>query len=173
MPAVTQTWTHEISMMQQSVLLAAIRGPDGTPKYGPCKMMLRWFRRCVLLSAIDGKVLDDPISPNGGSFTGPSTNSFIRLTPAVPWEVDMNIVVDDYLRELDALPHHFQLHFLHAIEILGYKHPDDRIRGWWNRAYQRLVKDMHLHPETMEELDFRLGDNREQWLATADHATRA
>lgn len=72
MSAVTQEWTHALSMMQQTVLLTAVRGPDGHPKYGAVKMLLRWFRRCVLFSAIDGAVLVTPCQPGGGSFTGAS-----------------------------------------------------------------------------------------------------
>lgn len=155
-------------MMQQTVLLTAIRGPDGLPKYGGVKMLLRWFRRCVLLSAIDGKILTDPTDPNGGSFTGPSLEGEDDLDP---WQDRMMAHVNGYLRELDAIPHHFQLHFLHAVEILGYKHPDDLVSTWWGGLYVRLVNDMHLHPETRAELDTRLGDTREGWLHRADPAT--
>ncbi len=171
-------------MMQQSVLLTAIRGPDGAPKYGPTKSLLRWFRRCVLFSAIDGRVLTDPEEPNGGSFTGPSferpcvdPNFYLTQTAfdaaARPWEGFMDDVVAAYLRELDAIPHHFQLHFLHAAEIVGYKHPDARIRAWWRAVYERLVHDMHLWPETEAQLDRRLGDDRAAWLERADPATVA
>lgn len=164
----TQDWVHSLSIMQQSVLLTAIRGPDGVPKYHPCKYLLRWYRRCVLLSALDGKVLSTPYAYGGGSFTGPS------YTPSSfdhDWRRKMDVVVDQYLQSLDELPHHYQMHFLHAAEIVGYKHPDHTIRPWWHALYVRLVKDLHLSPETQAELDFRLADNREQWLATADRAT--
>lgn len=168
---VTQTWTHALPMMQQSVLLAAIRGPDGQPKYGGgAKMLLRWYRRCILLSAMDGRVLEDPIEPNGGSFTGPSLQG---EDPEDPWEDRMQVHINDYLRQVDALPHHYQMHFLHATEILGYKHPDVRIRLFWHNLYLRLVNDFHLHPETEAELDDRLGDTREGWLRRADPATAA
>lgn len=156
-------------MMQQTVLLTAIRGPDGLPKYGPVKMILRWYRRCVLLSAMDGKVLESPWDENGGSFTGPS----ISRHAFDIWEPAMNDIVDEYLRTLDGLPHHFQMHFMHAVEILGYKHPDRRISDWWLSVYKRLVNDLHLHPETVTELDERLGDSRSGWLKRADHATTA
>jgi len=33
------------------------------------------------------------------------------------------------------------------------------------------VNDLHLHPETEEEMDRRLGDDRAQWLERADSAT--
>jgi hypothetical protein len=168
--SVLQDWVQGLTMMQQTVLLTAIRGPDGLPKYGGVKMLLRWFRRCVLLSAIDGRVLDNPCDNNGGSFTGPSLEDDGSIDY---WGDRMLVHVNAYLRELDAIPHHFQMHFLHAIEIVGYKHPATDIALWWRQLYLRLVNDLHLHPETEAELDSRLGDTREGWLKRADPATAA
>lgn len=173
MPSVLQPWTENIPMMQQTVLLTAIRGPDGLPKYHPAKFLLRWFRRCVLLSAMDGKALTDPVTPNGGSFTGPSLDwvgDSHRNT--LPWETGMDAIVGSYLKELDSVPHHFHMHLMHAIEILGYKHPDLRIANWWQSVYVRMAHDLHLWPETREQMDERLGDSREGWLKRADPATR-
>jgi hypothetical protein len=170
MSTVLQDWVAALPMMQQTVLLTAIRGPDGLPKYGAIKMLLRWYRRCVLLSALDGRVLTDPIEPNGGSFTGPSLDGPDDLDP---WPDRMQAHVHQYLRDLDAVPHHFQLHFMHASEIVGYKHPDHCIRHFWNGVYVRLVHDMHVWPETEEQLDARLGDSRSGWLQRADPATVA
>lgn len=162
---VTQTWTHSLPMMQQTVLLAAIRGPDGMPKYTAVKMLLRWYRRCLLLSAIDGKVIDNPYDDMGGSFTGPSIGFDAE------WEHGMDQIVTEYLREIDSVPHHFHMHLMHAVEIMGYKHSVRRIREWWYALYLRLVNDLHLHPESEVELDSRLGDSRSGWLARADKAT--
>lgn len=182
MPMVLQAWVGEIPMMQQTVLLTAIRGPDGVSKYNACKMLLRWYRRCVLLSAMDKQVLLDPYSMNGGSFTGPSitaastqTALFGAAYPEVHdqfnWWPAMDQLVSAYLKDVDAIPHHFQMHLLHAIEILGYKHPRRHVGEWWQRVYIRLVHSLHLHPETEAELDRRLGDTREGWLERADVAT--
>jgi hypothetical protein len=167
--SVTQDWTHSLPMMQQTVLLTAIRGPDGLPKYGCVKMLLRWYRRCVLLSAMDGRVLANPFEVNGGSFTGPSFP--LGELQNTGWESNMDAIVSEYLRSLDAIPHHFQMHFMHAVEILGYKHPDERIQSWWNAVYLRLVNDMHVRPEPVEDMNARLGDSRAGWLRSADHAT--
>jgi len=165
--SVLQNWVLGLPFMQQTVLLTAVRGPDGCPKYGSAKFLLRWFRRCLLLSAFDRAVIGDPINTGGGSFTGPSTAGVVE-----DWEQPMHEVVSNYLRDLDAIPHHFQLHLLHAAEIMGYKHPDERIRDWWDATYRRLVRDMHLVPETMEAMDERLGDSPEGWQKHADPATR-
>ena len=173
--SVLQFWVEELPRMQQTVLLAAVRGPDGLPKYHATKYLLRWYRRCTLLSALDGHVLVDPFHPGGGSFTGPSLDrDFLnRRAPgaSVDWRPLMDGRVDDYLQALDEVPHHFQMHLMHAIEILGYKHPLANIREWWHAVYLRLVHDLHLWPETEEQLDQRLGDSREGWLARADKAT--
>lgn len=166
--AVLQPWVCGLSLMQQTVLITAIRGPDGIPKYGPTKLLLRWYRRCILLSSMetpDNRVLITPYQQGGGSFTGPS------MSPATDWRDAMDEIVGQYLRELDAIPHHFQLHLLHGIEILGYKHPGPMIRPWWREVYHRLVHDMHLWPETEVQMDRRLGDDRDQWLERNDIAT--
>ncbi|MGX9389779.1 hypothetical protein ACWX0K_10865 [Nitrobacteraceae bacterium UC4446_H13] len=167
MPA-TQPWVHELTIMQQSVLLGSVRGPDGIGKYHTAKFLLRWFRRCVLVSALDGVVLATPYAFGGGSFTGPSYDATTREHD---WRPTMDRIVDCYLQSLDELPHHFQMHFIHAAEILGFKHPDQTVREWWNGVYLRLVHDLHLWPETEDQLDRRLGDDRGQWLERNDAAT--
>lgn len=169
MSTVLQPWLSDLPMMQQTVLLTAVRGPDGLPKYHATKWLLRWYRRCILLSAMDNRVITDPLDDGGGSFTGPS----VGTDWAFNWQAGMNARLDDYLQALDEVPHHFQLHFMHAAEILGFKHPDPMIGGWWQDAYHRLVHDMHLWPETEDQLDARLGDSRDGWLARADKATLA
>ncbi len=168
---VLQPWLSDISFMQQTVLMTAVRGPDGIPKYGSVKMLLRWYRRCVLISSLENKVLDNPHDPlHGGSFMGASYDWPPGL-PDADWEGRMWEILTQYLKDLDAIPHHFQMHLMHSFEIVGYKHPDPRIRAWFAAAYFRLVHDMHVWPETEEQMDHRLGDSREQWLERADPAT--
>lgn len=208
MPSVLQDWVHNLTFTQQTVLLTAVRGPDNTSKYGPTKYLLRWYRRCIIRSSLDGgAIITHPWDDGrGGSFMGPSLEQepcgFIRDSKPVvgyrrvnggnthlTWQEAMDDHVSDYLCDVDALPHHFQLRFMHAVEIVGYKHPglsvpagkdrygaalatsDNAIMDWWSAVYRRLVHDMHLHPETEAEMDRRLGDSRDQWLERADVAT--
>lgn len=167
--SVLQEWVQRLTFMQQSVLIAAVRGPDGIAKNHISKVLLRWYRRCVLYSAFESKVhgypytITDPYATGGGSFTGPASN---KDYPTLKY------VVDEYLSSLDELPHHFQLHFMHAAEILGYKHPEERCRAWWNHFYLRLANDMHLNPETEEQMNKRLGDLEEDWRAAEEVVAR-
>ena len=172
--SVMQEWTWNLSFMQQTVLLAAIRGPDNTPKYGPVKMIMRWYRRCVLVSSLEGIVISNPYEKDvGGSFMGPSYAHCDWVgTGKYTWQQIMDEIVSQYLREVDAMPHHFHMHLMHAFEIVGYKHPESLTIGlWFRRTYGRFVNDMHLHEEREEEMDKRLGDDRDAWLTRNDPAT--
>lgn len=158
--SVLQDWVHELPFMQQSVLIAAVRGPDGIKKDHPVKVLCRYLRRSFMLSAFDGTTKWSPYEPGGGSFTGP-----LKLDGLGPDEGHLDKFVGIYLRHVDELPHHFQLHLMHAAEILGYKHPDGDVRGFWNTFYQSVVKDAHLRPESCEAMNERLGDREESWRA--------
>lgn len=169
----TQDWTHEISVMQQSVLISAIRGCDGMAKRHKHKPLVKWYRRCVLLSAFDGAAITDPFAPGGGSFTGPIAD-FVALNDGSDYDVRCSLIqkaCDDFIDSRDELPAHYTTHFMHAVEILGYKHPDPTLREFWNDFYLRLVHALHLWPETELQLDQRLGDTFEGWQARNDVST--
>lgn len=163
--SVLQDWVMALPFMQQSVLISGIRGPDGVAKTHPSKNLCKWFRRCVVVSAFDKKALDNPYHPGGGSYTGPSIAS--TMENQFNWEVAMDDVVKEFIVSQDSLPLHYYLHMVHCFEIIGYKHSDERIRKWWNKTYNRVCHDMHLHAETEEELDNRLNDNEESWRKDA------
>lgn len=171
-----QEWVCCLPIMQQSVLFAAVRGPDGIRKNHPVKAILRWYRRCILLSAFDGKALNDPFEPGGGDFTGPfDERQLVHYFHDAPHPASLKAkglvkkvwakVQEKYLAHVDELPHHFQLHLMHAAQIVGCHHPDDNIRLWWKTFYLKIVNDAHLHPESDEEMNRRLGDNPDDWKA--------
>lgn len=181
--AAQQDWVLRLTIMQQSVLMSGIRGPDGIRKDHPVKVFMRWYRRCVLLSAFDRVALSSPISRGGGSFTGPLPhNCGVEPHYDERWGDDYNQrafgeyqqraeldaltgAKDAVFRSVDELPHHFWLHLVHCSEILGYKHPDEKIRAYWHDFYNRACEDMHMWPETEEQMDLRLSDNETAWRA--------
>lgn len=182
--SVVQEWATKIPFMQQSVLMAAVRGPDGLEKNHISKQLLRYLRRSFLYSAFESakagvpKAMLLPHTPGGGSFTGPCDRVYYvkpESNGTQMWmgcEVEgenafasraMRYIVDQYLQKVDEIPHHFQLHFMHAAEILGYNHPNDACRSFWDVVYHRLVNDAHLYPETKEQMDKRLSDVELYW----------
>lgn len=174
-----QEWVVGLTIMQQSVLFTAIRAPDGIRKDHPVKVLMRWYRRCILLSAFDGRALLDPFEGGGGSFTGPfephHALSGMSIADAIAsvnqgqlvgsLEGHFNETRHLYLRHVDELPHHFQLHFMHAAQIVGYKHSHPSIARWWRAFYEMIVNDAHLFPEAEEQMDDRLSDGEESWRA--------
>lgn len=176
MTRVLQPWVEGLTMMQQSVLLSAIRGPDGVRKRHPCKDLARWFRRCVLLSAFDGKVLGNPHAPGGGSFTGPCridghiVGDLAEDWGDLDWCGPMVETVDAFMDSRDELPFHYYVHMMHAFEVLGHKHPDEKIRSFWLKTYERAVHALHVWPETEQQMDRRLGDDVAGWSERSDES---
>lgn len=155
MPSVLQDWVMDLPLMQQTVLLTATRAPDGLRKMHPVKTLCRWLRRCYLLSAFDKCVLTDPYDLRGGSFMGPCQ---------VEGVTSIDHAAQLYIDTGDEIPLHFHFHLQQAAEIIGYKHPNTETRLWWNQFYMRMTAFAHLNPESEEQMDRRLSDNKEKWL---------
>ncbi len=143
MSSVVRNWVNELPWKQQGVLLCAMRGVDGFPKEHVSKPLTRLYRRTILLCA------DIDLASTGSAFMGTG-----ELDPEV---------VDRFMDfQLDSYPMHWLLHFTHAIEIIGYNHPDIKVRTFWIDLYYRIVKSLHLHPETWEQLNSRLVDKKRE-----------
>lgn len=146
-----QDWVHNLPRMQQATLLSALRGPDNVPKAHPSKGLVRYLRRCVMITAFDGVRILDMHAPGGGDYTGPVTEGMCPIK--------------DFMWCIDALPFHFTTHFIFAAEILAYQHDVFEVRKFWIEFYLKVCKKLHMHPETKEELNARLSDDYEIWKA--------
>lgn len=189
-PAATQDWLTRIPIMQQTVLLSAIRGMDGMRKLHPAKMLIRFYRRCVLIDALDQRAIENPYEDGGGDFTGPSLEIFKghdqtpllyaydrsspngvgQYVPLDRWPLAMQRVADDFVRARDEMPLHYYSHSMHAFQIIGAHHPDEKIAAFWQAIYVRMAHALHLWPEEIGELDTRLGDDEAGWRAREDCA---
>lgn len=169
-----QDWVMELPLMQQAVLISAIRAPDGMDKFHKAKKLLKFYRRCILVSAFDGRPINNPWEPGGGSFTGPSIQARRvnngPIEPIEDWSVcaEMRQVVDDFIDSRDSIPYHAFTHLLHGFQIVGVHHPEDRVLIFWDLVYRRMVNALHLKPESSFEMNKRLSDNIENWKARED-----
>jgi hypothetical protein len=161
MPSVLNDWVHDLTFMQQSVLICAIRNHDGFNKHNPAKDITRYLRRVVLCSAFDGRMLGDPYEEGGGNFTGPLKHNSVYAA------------VTAFLDGRDEMTLHYWLHAVHAFEIVGYMCPDETIRRHFFDAYHRCISAMHVEPESKYAMEQRLSDNPEKWLARSDAYERA
>lgn len=147
-------WISELRLQQQSVLVLALRGPDGDPKHTPFKVLLRAFRGTVLKAAKYGRML----------YMGERADNFMSLDvigDEEAWRRAIAVYLDDYAD--GAVLHHYT-HFMHAAQILAYKHPDAVFRQRWLLCYVAFVDRLHLMPETESQMDARLSDwKRRQW----------
>ncbi len=139
--SVIQDWVAEqCTWKQQAVLLTAIRGCDGVLKEDPSKAVVRQFRQAILRKA------DNREGPASGGF----------MTHSISWDWDQ--ISDAFLENMDHYPMHWLMHFAHACEIVGYKHPQDHLQNHFSWLYLEIVRALHLQPETEKQLDARLRD---------------
>jgi hypothetical protein len=152
--SVQPEWALDLSIQQQSVLLLACRGADGIAKNHPSKVLQQQYRASVLTAALYGRQI---LWGEKINCTFMNLNSFCDT---FIWQ----IAVYDFFQSVDSLPHHFYMHLMHGAEILGYKHPDSRFRENWRNFYYSCCHDLHLTPETEEQMDGRLNDfGRKEW----------
>lgn len=132
---VVRLWLLEnCSWKEQTVILCALRGADsaGSPEI---KAITRWIRRTVLENAAPNKTF---MRDEGF----PSLADLAEKSPLV----------------LDMLPVHFLSHLMHAMQVIGERHPDVDIAERASKAYRDLCDYLHLVPESSEAMDNRLAD---------------
>lgn len=136
--SIIQPWAANLGMRHQGVLVSAIRGCDSVGREDPSKYLVRVYRGVLLVPHCED--------------INKASSFMVPLNP-VEWEKSRM----EFFRSIDHYPNHWLLHFMHACEIVGYKHPDFYLTGHhFVYLYAKLVKKFHLHPESESELDARL-----------------
>lgn len=134
--SVLKPWVSDLTLQMQGTLLTAVRGPDNEEKHSPTKQVVRALR-AVILNNAKTLGLDDVFMGDG---SGEPTSE----------------QADAFFASWDQCPLHWLFHFLHAAEIVGYCHPNPRIRDFWLAFYRRAVDALHLEPESKETMLKRL-----------------
>lgn len=62
--------------------------------------------------------------------------------------------------EFGHLPQHWYSHAMHALEVIGYCHPDFEVKNIAFKMYIAMVHNMHLVIEPMDEMLMRLTEDR-------------
>ena len=153
MNSVLQDWVMDLQLREQGTLLTGIRSCDLSPKNPAC------------------------IDEEHGCSTGEGSadrglSAFLRycvLNPADPREVDIPgawfqseppAPADWKPSQLGHYPLHWYTHIMHCFEVVAFRHPDPSIQHEAALIYYRLVKNLHLNPETVQQMTQRLAEDR-------------
>jgi len=137
MKSILKDWVMELGLRHQGVLLTAVRGCDTAPKNDPSKLFTRCIREVIL---------------NAHCGDAKRAATFIESVPILELHKRFN----DFRKNLDHYPHHYVMHVIHAIEIIGYHHPNPETSPTWRYFYSALTLGLHVPMETKEQLDARL-----------------
>lgn len=128
-------WIFELPPKHQSVLMTATRGPDEF-RYPAIKELNRWIRDKLFHDA-------DPSNPfiikDGDRLM--TSETFLK----------------DVTEQLEYTRMHYFSHVIHALEIIGYMHPDEAARFQAYHVYDYLIFELHLIPESYNTFRSRLG----------------
>lgn len=129
--SVMQDWTVKLDFKIQTVLIQSLRAPD-THYCKDIKKVCRWIRSVVLQNADED-------------------HTFMKLEK-----------LPDYKSLEDELGYcslHYVTHLLYGLQIIGYKHHDDKIKKIAYKYYINIVTDtLHLNKESEASMDKRLAD---------------
>lgn len=145
MKSVLQDWVMELPLRVQGTMMTAVRGCDDEAKV--------WVNKGVAYSP------------------GRRLTAFIRwcfMNPADPREVDamegafMMSTPPNWFKpsEFGHLPQHWYSHVMHALEVIGYCHPNSVTAGLAANMYYSMVHNMHLQIETKPQMVKRLTEDR-------------
>jgi hypothetical protein len=141
MASVLQEWVIELPLRYQGSLLTAVRGCDDEPKswtrtgvsYSPGRRLTAFIRWCFMVPA-DPREVDS------------EEGAFMMSNPPEPFKPS----------EFGHLPQHWYAHAMHALEIIGYHHPDRDVKVSARNLYLKMVRNLHLNPEGPDQMYGRL-----------------
>src|SRR5689334_10177605 len=145
MKSVLQDWVVELPLRFQGTLLTSVRGCDDEPKswtrtgvaYSQGRRLTAFIRWCFMNPA-------DPREVDA------EEGAFFMSTPPSPFKPS----------DFGHLPQHWYSHAMHALEIIGYYHPQINVRERAYRMYYTMVHSFHLNVETKEQQWERLTEDR-------------
>lgn len=141
MRSVLQDWVMCLPLREQGTLLTGVRGCDLTPKipgaWESPERQLVAFLRWAVMNPADPREVDIP-------------GAFFQSRVPNEWKPS----------QFGHYPQHWYSHLMHCYEVVGYRHPNTATRKTAHGVYLRLVGNMHLNPESREEMIGRLSEDR-------------
>lgn len=145
MRSVLQDWVMELPLRVQGVLTTGVRGCDDEAKvwtrtgvsYSPGRRLTAYIRCCFMVPA-DPREVDR------------EEGAFFMSTPPDNFKPS----------EFGHLPQHWYSHAMHALEVIGYCHPDQATADAAFKLYEAMVHNLHLSVELYAQMIIRLTEDR-------------
>jgi hypothetical protein len=143
--SVLQPWVMELPLREQGTLLTCVRGCDNEPKvwtrtgvaYSPGRRLTAFIRWCFMVPADEREVDSEE-------------GAFMMSDPPIPFKPS----------EFGHLPQHWYSHAMHALEVIGYRHPHIATQQIARELYEKMVENMHLEIEPFSVFVKRLSEDR-------------
>jgi hypothetical protein len=143
--SVLQDWVMELPLREQGTLLTSVRGCDEEPKswttrgvaFSQGRRITAFIRYCFMV----------PADPREVDY---EEGSFFQSQPPIPFKPS----------QFGHLPQHWYSHIMHALEVIGQRHPNASTAKTAFQLYLDMVYNLHLNPETKHEFVTRLGEDR-------------
>lgn len=124
--SILQDWVMELPLREQGSLLAAVRGCDLTPKFplnSPERKLVAFVRWTFMVPADEREIDYQP-----GSFMS-------RVPPQ-----------DFRPSSVGHYPLHWVMHVVHALEVIGFRHPDTIVADICCDLYVAFCLSFHVRP---------------------------
>lgn len=130
--SVLQNWLVNLPIRMQSTLVLGLRGPDdrACPEI---KKITRWLRGLTFKP-------------------GNLENIKVFMGDRPPRIVEKGATA----KELEFCSQHFYSHLMHALEVVGFRHPNEATALHAYCLFQDMCTLMHLQPETYSAFEHRL-----------------
>jgi hypothetical protein len=139
MPSVIRPWVSDLGNRHQVALLTALRGCDYIQRDNTARPIVKALRFAIMDMGDETPLAE--------------ANNF--LCNNLMW-FEMKAFLNDW----DRYPVHFLHHLMHACEVVAYKSPDHFMASACKMVYRGLIQNLHVNPETEQQMDARLNDGR-------------
>ena len=123
---VLQSWTANVGLKMQSILLSGLRAPDSQTR--AVKKLVRWMRARCQIDA------------------DPKKQSYMESVAL------SDELIDEAIDELEYLTCHYVHHLADSVVVIAYFHPIGGVRALAYSVHFLIAEELfHFKPETQDE----------------------
>lgn len=136
---ILKNWITSLPKNQQLQIILALRSCDTLGNDDPSRLILKYFRETVLNISLP-------------------SDSLVTKLDEENEERDFRKIVTRMCSDSNKYPINFYKKLIQGCLVIGYKHPDLKIRKRWFDVYVKMVQSLNLIIETEQEFNNRLVD---------------